>query len=229
MNNNESRATSSANLVTKCRELSEKLGSFHENNKIPGWFKPFIELMKSFLKNVAVSFNDMEGSLAVQKAVIDALVMDRDQLKLKVEELRQYTRRNQLLIHGVDEKDGHEDTDAEVISVFEKVGVKIDKSRLNRTHRLGRKKRNSQDGPVKKRPIIVSFVSYEHKKLIYDAKKKLKGSRIAITESLSSERYALYLKCQNVFGKSNCWTYDGRIFSTKGDDKFCITTEEDFV
>ena len=47
--------------------------------------------------------------------------------------------------------------------------------------------------------------------MMFDKKKDLKNSGISITENLSPERYELYKKCWDIFGKENCWTLDGRI------------------
>ena len=135
------------------------------NNKIPVWFKPFLDLVKDFVSDISLTFTQLEGSLAVQKAVTDALDNDRQKLfhnLIKVEDTLedqlQYTRRNQILVHGLPEKEGRENTDDAVLEVFKEMDVNITKNEINRSHRLGKRK-NSQ-GSDKQRPVIVSFVSY---------------------------------------------------------------------
>ena len=71
----------------------------------------------------------------------------------------------------MEEKTG-ENTDNVAIQIFSKVGVKINKSNINRSHRLGPKKNHGRE---KKRPIIVSLISYEHKNAVFKVKKNLKG------------------------------------------------------
>ena len=130
------------------------------------------------------SFSELEGIIAVQKTVTDTLADDRNKLQVYLSEVEatledqlQYSRRNQLIIHGVAETTGREDTDDTVIKIFKEMDVEVTKKEINRSHRLGRSKQTDVGGNEKKRPIIVSFISYQHKKLIYDNKKKLKGKK----------------------------------------------------
>ena len=149
----------------------------------------------------------LESKIAVASTVTDRLVE-------QVHELRQYSRRPNLLIHGVEEEETRdrkhkEDTDGKVMKIVQdQLGLR-DKVMLNdisRSHRLG-KRRN--DG--KKRPIIVRFTSYRSRKMVFDQKKHLKRSGVSITENLTPERYETYKKCWEKFGKENCWTLDRRI------------------
>ena len=128
-----------------------------------------------------------------------------------------------ILIHGIEEKQGFENTDEAAIEVFNKAKVTVEKKSINRSHRIG--KRNND----KKRPIIVSFCSYQDKKAVFDAKKNLKGSKIVITESLTKSRYTLLQQCWETYGKNRCWTYDGRIWVEVDGDKFVISNEEDLA
>ena len=141
-----------------------------------------MDLVKKFSKDVATTFGELEGMIGVQEAVTTALSTDRDRIQkdlhaveTKLEDQCQYSRRNQLLIHGLDEKEGTENTTDSVLGVLKDIGINdISKSDINRSHRLGRKRASAQ-GHSKKRPIIVSFISYEHKKKVFDSKKKLEG------------------------------------------------------
>ena len=151
-------------------------------------------------------------------------------MEVALEDQRQYIRRNMILVHGVQETVGREDTDHTVMNIFNNdMEVQIQKSDINRSHRLGRRYDNGDQ--VKSRPIIVSFTSYRNRKLIFDNKKNLKGKKTVITESLSKERYALLKKCKETYGPRNCWTYDGRIYCVpvEGGNKFCVTNEDDLA
>ena len=207
--------------------------------KLPAWFRPFMETVKEISVNVTDAFEqlcrkqvDLEARLGVQKAVTDALEIDRErvandllQVTTDLEDLKQYSRRNQILVHGVEEQDKSEDCDDSVLKIFGEMELPISKADINRCHRLGRRK----DGQVKKRPIIVSFCSYRNKKLAFDNKKKLKGRKLGITESLTRTRYMLLQKCFETYGKENCWTLDGRIYIVQDGHKFCVTSEEDLA
>ena len=89
--------------------------------------------------------------------------------------------------------------------------INITSNDITKMHRIDKKVEN------KSRPIIVKFLSYKPRKLVYDNKKKLKNTQKLITKSLTKRRYSLLSTCQATFGKKNVWTLDGRIFSKDGD------------
>ena len=204
------------------------------NNKLPGWIKAFLESIRVFAKDVSDTFNVLEGRLSVQKAVTDGLSLERANLQEKLtvvenelNEQLQYSRRNMILIHGIDEPNGRENTDDVAIEVFKKIDVDVKKNQINRSHRLGPRK--MIPGKEHKRPIIVSFCSYREKKAVFDAKKKLKGSKTVITESLTKSRYALLQQCYETYGKNNCWSYDGKIWVFQENEKFIVNHVEDLA
>ena len=223
----------------KLTKFTSSLHAMTENQKLPQWFKPFMESFKNFAIDISDTFDEiqkdqakLEGFLAIQKSVTDALEADRNRImeelqsvQVALEDQRQYTRRNMLLVHGVDEVQGKEDTDQTVLKIINDVlKVPIAKNDINRSHRLGGKKSDA-----KRRPIIVSFLSYGQRKLVFDNKKKLRGSKTVVTESLTKSRYALLQKCQVTYGRENCWTYDGRIYCVQDETKFCVTNEVDLA
>jgi len=229
--------------VTIADKFEEKFNIFVDNantclqnTKTPAYLKPFLESIITFAQDVSNVVNELEGCLVLQKAVTDILATDRtkiqENLAVVTDELNeqlQNRRRNMVLIHGVEEKGGKEaeNTDKIAMEVFAKINVPIVEKQINRSHRLGPRKRNSND--KKKRPIIVSFCSYKEKKLVYDAKKLLKSTGITITESLTKNRYTLYQQCQETYGYKNVWTYDGRIWCCVNDTKFSIAHEVDLA
>ena len=205
------------------------------NKKVPAWIKPFMDSIKILAQDVSDAFAELEGRLSVQMAVTDGLSKDREVLQEKLhlvdgalQDQLQYSRRNMLLIHGIEETDGLEDTDSMALEVFKKIDVPMDKSKINRSHRLGRRIKAKQD-KKKSRPIIVSFTSYQEKFSVFNAKKKLKGSKTLITESLTKSRYELLQQCWETYGKDKCWSYDGRIYVAENDTKFCVTSAEDLA
>ena len=122
------------------------------NNKVPAWIKPFMDSIKILAQDVSDAFGELEGRLSIQVAVTDGLSKDREVLQEKLhlvdgalQDQLQYSRRNMLLIHGIEETDGPEDTDAVALEVFKKIDVPMDKSKINRSHRLGRRIKVKQD------------------------------------------------------------------------------------
>ena len=61
----------------------------------------------------------------------------------------------------------------------------------------------------KPRPII-KFACYAVRREIFMNKRKLKGKRLLITESLTSSRMQLLGDAQRKYGVRNVWTSDGR-------------------
>ena len=230
------------------QQFNKSSESFHgiiqqivSRDGVPPWFREFSESLNTFINEVGGSINKLEnnymqlqGDLAIQKAITDGLDNDRTRLQLKIDQLeadleeqRQYSRRTNILIHGCAEKP-NEDTEQIVLDVIEKLQLPISRYEIGRTHRLGGK----VEGKI--RPIIVRFVSYRQKKMTYDAKKGLKGSRILITESLTKERYSLFRYCVDTCGRDNVWTLDGRIYCATGNkdcrgrsEKIVVTRKED--
>lgn len=125
----------------------------------------------------------------------------------------QYSRRNCLLFHGVAETEG-ENTDQRVLSTIkEHLGITLQAHDLDRTHRLGAPRSDKRA-----RPIIAKFNRYNVRASVYAAKKKMKGTNLLVTESLTRRRVEVLNASRKRFGSRNVWTFDGEIF-TKRDGK----------
>ena len=80
----------------------------------------------------------------------------------------QYSRRNCLLIHGMKENE-KEDTEEVVIEFFEKeMKEKLSANDIDRSHRFGKKHTGSRP-----RPIIIKFVRYNVRSVIFWKKNNL--------------------------------------------------------
>ena len=125
------------------------------------------------------------------------------QLLSHVDELEQYSRRECLVLNGVKENPHEtEDVDEIVLDVIsQKLGVKISSNDdIQRCHRL--KTRRPRHSPVERqspRPIIIKFVSYRKRQEVFTSKKKLKGSGLVLTESLTATRQAVLAKAKLAF------------------------------
>jgi len=142
----------------------------------------------------------------------------------KYEDLENYSRRTCLLIHGVPE-DKDKDTD-ELSIKFCKNHLQIDLTlaEISRSHRIGKLKSPNE----KPRPIIIRFTSYRTKVNIYKQKRKLKGKKLLITESLSKTRAKLYKEAINCF-KHDVWTWDCIIFVKVGKKGVAIRNDSDLA
>lgn len=176
--------------------LTEQLTSVIQD-AIAAATAPFLEQVKGLREEVT--------SLATRVSNLERDLADR------TDDLEQYQRRNNLRVFGVEETNG-EDTDNLIRKLCQdKLGIALSESVLCRTHRVGRQPKPAADGRRQHRPIIVRFVSYQDRRLVFAAKKKLKGSGITIREDLTARRFDLYKKASEKYGLKNTWTQDGRV------------------
>ena len=167
-----------------------------------------------FCSNQYDEFHKTKGSL-IQR--LDKLEKEKNILETKltkavalIDDQQKYSRRNCLLFHGVKEESS-EDTDNIVTEIFaEKLRLEVGKSMIDRSYRIGPKKKDQ-----KPRPIIVRFCSYRDRSNVFYNKKMLKGNGVTITESLTKTRMDLLNEVQRIVGQGNSWTIDGNIIVRK--------------
>ena len=63
----------------------------------------------------------------------------------------------------------------------------------------------------KRRPLRVKFISYNDRREIFNNKKRLKGTGVSITDSLTAEKMRQLKNARDQFGFNNGWSVDGRI------------------
>lgn len=184
-------------------------------------------LQDSFLdKLVGKLSSKIEGivvrCMAPLKAQVEKLTKELADLQEKVnatnednkwrnDELEQYQRRNNLRVFGVPETNG-ENTDELLVKLFkDSLDVDVEMSRLDRSHRVGQKQAPSGNNTVRHRAIIVRFMSYQDRRRVFTAKRKLKGTGVSIREDLTKTRLELLGHATERFGKERTWTLDGRV------------------
>ena len=127
---------------------------------------------------------EKEREIAELKSTINSLNVRLDKADRALDRQEQYSRRNCLLIHGIDEEN-QENTDEVVINVLKKeMDEEITHLDIDRSHRLGNRKLDKS----KPRPIIIKFSRYNVRARIFKNKRKLKGKRTSVTESLTKTR-----------------------------------------
>ena len=100
-----------------------------------------------------------------------------------------------MLIHGLLQSKNENTDDLVIDTIKEKMGEEIEKDEIDKSHRLGAPKNNG-----KSRPIIIKFVRYNTRCRIFENKKKLKGKRISVTESLTKKRMEVFKKVRENHG-----------------------------
>ena len=79
------------------------------------------------------------------------------------------------------------------------------------------------------RPVIVKFISYEPRRAIFTAKRKLKGSKFVITENLTRRRMDLLRKVRASANVEASWTSDGRIVCLLSTGRKVTVTNESHI
>ena len=191
---------------------------------VPSLFTAFRLILSDFeskTKALEASLTAVESRVSVCETKSTVLCEENIKLRGEVQALKtrmevaeNYSRRNCLLFHGVEES-AKENTDAKVIAACkDHLGLDIDVSMIDRSHRLGQKfeGRVTRNNKPRPRPIICKFASYRTRSSVFYIKKKFKDTGISVTESLSEERLALLNRCKVRYGKFNCWTKDANIY-----------------
>ena len=175
-------------------------------------------------------FNDLEK-------VCNDLRNTKKDLEWEIDSLEQYGRRNCLLLHGVPEScdSRREFTDTKVIDIInDKLDLDLDKSDLDRSHRLGRKinpaNQATSTRSAKPLPIIVKFISHNIKSTVFRQKRKLKGSGFGFSETLTKRRMEIYSTVSQHPNIESAWTLDGRVIALRSDTqrKVFIDSPSDF-
>ena len=133
----------------------------------------------------ACSIEDQKISSTVESLERRVGDLDNDNraLREELDTIEQYSRRNCLVVHGIPET--KEDCSDALLHVFNgQLNVSVAPHCIDRSHRLGR----FQPSSHKPRPVIVKFVSYDTRRQVFSAKRRLKGTNIVVTENLTKRR-----------------------------------------
>ena len=196
-----------------------------------------VELLKA-------NYNELKDSLCFTKSQVDSLVTETIAVKSKLQlleeqlltskkeleevkrrlydvegshdDLEQYTRKFNLVIHGIRERE-EEDNVKNVIILGKILKVNLTRGDINIVHRLNTKNK------AKTRPIIVLFSNYNAKSQLYKARINLRNAtlhdlgaeKIFINENLTAWRAGLFRETRKVrkkYHNGKAWAVDGKIF-----------------
>ena len=102
---------------------------------------------------------------------VEILEEEKESQGKEIDDLEQYSRRNCLLLHGVVKTNAECTDDIIIKTCAEELGIDVKQEDLDRSHRLGKVKRNDN----KPRPIVVKFARYAVRNKVFSSRKKLKG------------------------------------------------------
>ena len=150
-----------------------------------------------------MDMSDTNPAVTTSKANVRKLEQANVVLTNQLDDLEQYSRRNCLLLHGINEEQ-RESTTAVIELCKKSLGVTLERNDIDRSHRVGKPQGD------KPRPLIVKYVRYE-KREVLAAKRKLKGTKNLVTENLTKRRSAVLTEARSTAGVQAAWTSDGRI------------------
>jgi len=190
--------------------------------------------LEKIAKQTEEALSNMKQSIQKLERTCEDVYSRFDRTDTITEELEMYTRRNSIRIFGLEEdvatKDNngifvYEDSVKKAISFFkDKLEVDINVSQIDRVHRIGKQTRD----PRFMRQLIVKFVSHLDKERVIRNRKKLKGTKISVSEDLTNGR-AQFLKFLHKHNSVTAsWSNDGRIMAIINGEKHLLTGYDQF-
>ena len=198
-------------LITNSQDMKERqIKGERQLNELTNSINEKFEELEKDKKEKEIKIKNLEEKVSLMSNKIETLEKSFDNQE-------QYSRRNCLLVHGIEEKEG-EQTDKVIIdTVVEKMNMAITSDDLDRSHRIGKKKEGN-----KSRLIIVKFSRYNTRHKIFSNKKSLKGTNTSITESLTATRMAKLKEARDEKGFKSVWTFDGKILFKNQENKTVV-------
>lgn len=133
-----------------------------------------------------------------------------------------YSKR--LVVHGINGNVGNL-CNYVLQTIIEKCGVNISINNINYSYRLGKKSGDNNEDT--KRPVLVEFCQRWVRNEVFASKKRLKGSKITITEMLPLDTIILFKKVRKLVGR-NCWTRGGVVYVLDADgNKRTVKSDSD--
>ena len=167
-------------------------------------------------KGLKSKVKSLEEQLLESKKEVEESDERLNDIEARHDELEQYTRKFNLVIHGIPE---HEDNVANALTLGKLLQVNLTPGDIDIVHRMNTK---SKDKP---RPIIARFSNYNAKSKLYKARLNLRNmdlhmedvgaEKIFINENLTAWRAELFKEARKVkkkYHNGKTWTIDGKIF-----------------
>ncbi|XP_070543898.1 uncharacterized protein [Ptychodera flava] len=226
--------------LTAFREKIDKIPCVEERltelQKSVDFMNTFFEQMKEEMKELKTEIANTKEENAALRDQLTAAHRDLGNTKDELNELQQYSRRNNLEIHGIPQHN-NEDTDNIVIKIAAAIGVDVTSSDIDISHRLPRRHSQQRERQLPP-PIIVKFVRRSVRNTLYYSRRNLQGktpthlhlddnatNSIFINENLSPSVKRLFhqvndrrkhLKWRYI------WTNNGKIYTRKDDTSDAI-------
>ncbi|XP_077977428.1 uncharacterized protein LOC144432989 [Glandiceps talaboti] len=220
--------------------LSEKIDKIPTVERKLSELQTSVEYISNFFDVYQKRMEEIQIENKNLKEQLEVVSGNMSTTQKELQDLQQYSRRNNLEIHGVPEHPD-EDTDTIVKKVAEASGVNISKYDIDISHRLATKTHNEN----KPTPIIVKFTRRTVRNAIYNGKRNIKNKTskdmnidndtqncIYINESLTPSNRQLFNKVnekKKALRWNYIWTYNGTIYVRRcqGDPAIKISSVQD--
>ena len=125
-------------LITNSQDMKERqIKGERQLNELTNSINEKFEELEKDKKEKEIKIKNLEEKVSLMSNKIETLEKSFDSQE-------QYSRRNCLLVHGIEEKEG-EQTDKVIIdTVVEKMNIAITSDYLDRSHRIGKKKEGNK-------------------------------------------------------------------------------------
>lgn len=180
------------------------------------------DFLNTLVENIQEKLEIKKTQKKVHELTVEVLNLKEENrvLKDKMENLEQHKKRKSLRIHGVPESKDEKVAEKILEVVRDKMNLNIRNEDIETHFRTGK----IMNG---KRSILVSFARENIKKIVVQNRGRLKGTGISITEDVTPEKYALFLKAKQKLGKENVWIFGGEIRARLDQKKISIKSGED--
>ena len=223
-NNKCKIADTSTDAYDELNATSSYLNSVGLSVQVP----TFDDLMNEMLK-----LNKSITKIATEIRNIDYALYEAE---LRLSDLEQYTRRNSILIHGLQDIPVTNNEFRLIRYVTEKLNdmlnmdIKFHESEIDTAHILPRRNKvsNQQDnGQAPPAVIIVKYVRRCVRNKIFYSRRALKGTSVFISEHLNKTKMKLLKSAKEAFNYKDVWSNQGNIYVNYNDKKCIIRDERD--
>lgn len=176
--------------------------------------KHFSEFRKEFKKDIQDLVDRLEARISTLEESVDTMKKENSELKCqnfelekRLVHLEQHSRKSNIRVFGVSEKENEDCKKVVADIVNSKLGLKnFSVADIDAAHRLPQKDKS------KPKPIIVRFFRREDKFRILKVRKGLKGSGISIQEDCCVGIMKLLNRVENDTRCKKAWVWDGKVF-----------------
>ena len=185
-------------------------------------------LLKTQVSSLQSEVNILTQKVADQSSIIDNYEQKINDALIWANKNEQYSRRNNLKIHGLRVKQNESYCDATSRLFKDSLGIDLNEGDITIAHPVPRRIRNQDAGagnskkPSPPDPVIVVFsaAARDQREEAIKQRKKLKGQGMAIYEDLTSMNIKLLNRLKNHEDISSVWSSKGKVIAlSKSGDK----------